>query len=245
MSSVHKCDEVLTQEFGVTKTRVVAAPSPASVIPATAMLSEQGSGQQRPRSTGGLPRRTTDRVEDAVAWLLSALGPFALLAAVIVGVSVDGTGVERGRVESAERNLVDAVLLEPVPTAFGGPVTGVQPVLATSARYVDLQGTAHEVIISVPGPRAAGVTVPVWVDRNGSVVPPPAGSLAFVTGVMVGAAVAALACVLLTLGWLVLLDTSLGRVNAAAWNRQCKGFEPQWSGRIPGPGPRPKEEGRI
>jgi hypothetical protein len=179
-----------------------------------------------------------------VAWLLSALGLFALLAAVIVGVSVDTSGVERGRVKSAERNLVDAVLLEHVPTALGGPVTGVQPLLPASARYVDLQGSSHEFIISVPGPLATGAAVPVWIDRNGSVVPPPAGSPAFLTGVMIGAAVAALACVLLTLAWLVLRHV-LGRVNAAAWNREWERIEPQWSGRIPGPDPGPNEEGEF
>jgi hypothetical protein len=197
------------------------------------MFSEQGSGRERSRSTGGSPRRTTDRVEDAVAWLLSALGLFALLLAMIAGVAVNRAGVERSRVESAARSLVDAVLLEPVPTALGGPVTGVQPLLAASARYVDLQGVAHEVIISVRGPLEAGVRVPVWVDRNGSVVPPPMGLLALVSGVMVGAAVTTLAFLFLALGWLALRHV-LGRVNAAAWNREWERIEPQWSGRIPG-----------
>ena len=48
-------------------------------------------------------RRTTDRIEDMVAWILVAAGLLVVLLSVTVGVRVHDQLVERGRVESAMR----------------------------------------------------------------------------------------------------------------------------------------------
>jgi hypothetical protein len=43
---------------------------------------------------------TDGRLEDAVAWLLTAAGLFLVLFGVLAGVAVHGDAVERGRLRS-------------------------------------------------------------------------------------------------------------------------------------------------
>ena len=66
----------------------------------------------RPPGSDRLPRRPTDRSEDAVAWLLLALAGFVMLVALVVGLSVHSAGVDRARMEAGQRWQVTAVLLE-------------------------------------------------------------------------------------------------------------------------------------
>src|SRR5438876_650979 len=51
---------------------------------AVAMRRDPGAGQH----AGRLPHRSTDRVEDVVAWLLTAAGLVVVIASVVVGVSM-------------------------------------------------------------------------------------------------------------------------------------------------------------
>jgi hypothetical protein len=193
--------------------------------------SEQHSGGERPTRIGGLPRRTTDRVEDAAAWLLCTLGLLSLLGALIAGVRVHSVETEHGRIESAERSLVQGVLLESVPYDLSGGETGPQAPVAVATRYVDLQGVAHVAPVEVRGPMEAGTSVPVWVDRSDRVCPAPAGPYrALVTGVVVAVTVVALAGSILILGWLALRSV-LGQANAVAWGREWERREPEWTGR--------------
>jgi hypothetical protein len=196
------------------------------------MDSERSSGHER--GSFPSPPRTTDRVADAVAWLLGALALFALLGAVVAGTWAHATGLERGRTEWAQRSEVEAVLLEAVPPGLGGPETGTQSLAAVPARYVDRQGIEHVALVVVRGPEAAGARVPVWVDRHGHLGPTPTGPLrALVTGVVVGMAVVLVSGSALVLGWLA-TGYVLGQLNAAAWAREWEQLEPRWTGRLPG-----------
>src|SRR3954468_870731 len=135
------------------------------------------------------------------------MGLLSLLGALVAGVGVHSVEAEHGRIESAERSLVQGVLLESVPYDLSGGETGLQAPVAVATRYVDLQGVAHVAPVEVRGPMGAGTSVPVWVDRSDRVCPAPTGPRrALVTGVVVAVTVVALAGSILILGWLALLS---------------------------------------
>ncbi|OLT00454.1 hypothetical protein BJF90_35300 [Pseudonocardia sp. CNS-004] len=56
--------------------------------------------------------RPTDRVEDAIAWLLTAAALILVVAAGITGFAVHGRQVDRADAESATRWPTTAVVLE-------------------------------------------------------------------------------------------------------------------------------------
>jgi len=128
----------------------------------------QPSQERQPSRTGRLPRRVTDRVEDAAAWVLTAAALFVLLGAVLGGVGVYGGAVDRARTAAHERTLVAAVLVDaPVPI-------GAQDSLSLrSAHYLDAAGAEHDTVLPVAGSPQAGEIVRVWVDREGRVVDAP------------------------------------------------------------------------
>ena len=84
----------------------------------------QPSQERQPSRTARLPRRVTDRVEDAVAWVLTAAALFVLLGAVLGGVGVYGDAVDRAHTAAHERTPVAAVLMDaPVPNVAPGSLT--------------------------------------------------------------------------------------------------------------------------
>lgn len=186
----------------------------------------QSSQERQPSGAAGLPRRVTDRVEDAAAWALTAVALFVVLGAVLGGVGVYSGAVEQAGVAARERTPVDAVLAD-APVMYG---TAGAPALR-SARYVDSAGAEHEIVVTVAGRLPAGVTVRAWLDRAGRVVDPP---LTRVEAVVLGAS-AAVGIVIV--GGLVLAATWVGLRrwldgrNAAAWDREWALAEPEWSGR--------------
>jgi hypothetical protein len=178
-----------------------------------------------------LPRRGTDRVEDAAAWLLSALGLLALLSAVLTGARYHSAALERGTGDAASRHVVEAVLLEAVPPGLAGVETGTRPLVTVPARYVDRRGVEHVAPVTVRRELPAGARVPVWVDADGRVAPAPmSATSALATALAVGVCVAAALAVLLLLTWFA-LRAVLGRINAAAWAREWTRVEPQWTRR--------------
>ena len=64
------------------------------------------------RTTERIPRRTIDRLEDAVSWILMVAVLAVILGAGLVGIEVHGNVVERSEAEQATRTPVIAVLLE-------------------------------------------------------------------------------------------------------------------------------------
>ena len=79
------------------------------------------------RRVGRPTRRTTDRAEDAIAWLLCTLGLVAVLIAVLAGHQLYNYGLEQARYEAASRSPIRATLLEDAAwasvTTDGAPTT--------------------------------------------------------------------------------------------------------------------------
>ena len=177
-------------------------------------------------TTAGLPRRVTDRVEDAVAWVLLACALFVVAGGVFTGMAVCAATVERARAEAAERTRTTAVLVQDVPTVpVANPTTGRMPVAAT---WHDALGGVHTGVVEAGMGLAAGAAVPVWVDRSGAVVAAPVsaddagpiGLLACIVVVVAGGAVLAGL-------WWVVRRAAVVR-NAATWEREWARVGPAW-----------------
>jgi hypothetical protein len=186
----------------------------------------QPSQERQPSQMGRLPRRATDRVEDAAAWVLTATALFVLLGAVLGGVGVYSGAVDRARTAAHERTPVAAVLLDdPVSNGAPGSLT------LRSAHYVDAAGAEHDIDVTVAGSPPTGATVRAWVNREGLVVDAPLTSFdAVVVGASAGVGIAILGCLILGSAWLG-LRRWLDHRNAAEWGREWYRVEPEWSGR--------------
>jgi hypothetical protein len=194
------------------------------------------SGHTERESRGRIPRRPTDRVVDAVAWLLTALGLLAVVVALSVGSRVYAEEQGRARVEAADRVPVTAVVLAQPPAA-APPSQGVRaprPVpMPVPVRYTTRGGITHDGQARLVGAPPPGTPVPVWVDRAGALTVAPRQA----SDVAAAAAASALAVVVLAVvalaGLWMLVSLVVGRVNAARWEREWARFEPRWSGRVP------------
>jgi hypothetical protein len=186
----------------------------------------QPSQERQPSRTSRFPRRVTDRVEDAAAWVLTAAALFVLLGAVLGGVGVYGGAVDRARTAAHERTLVAAVLVDaPVPI-------GAQDSLSLrSAHYLDAAGAEHDTVLPVAGSPQAGEIVRVWVDREGRVVDAPLTLVdAVAVGALAGVGITIVGGFVLGSAWLG-LRRWLDHRNAAEWGREWYRVEPEWSGR--------------
>jgi hypothetical protein len=187
----------------------------------------QSSQEHQPSRTGRLPRRSTDRLEDAAAWILAAAGLFMLLWAVLGGVGVYGDAVDRGRAAERDRVQVDAVLITAAELVDGGPGS----LTLRPARYVDSAGREQEIRATVAGRPPVGTTVHVWVNGEGKVVPAPLSRMdAFVLGVAAATGIGILGGSVLGGLW-VALRRWVDHRNVAGWAREWAQIEPVWSGR--------------
>lgn len=185
------------------------------------------------RPDGRIPRRLTDRVEDAVAWLLISLALLTGVVAFVVGAAQATQGSERARLEARERVPVRVILLEradvtPSPDGMSLPVPVDVP-----ARWILPDGSERVAPVATAVRNEAGAELRKWIDRSGRPVPAPSSTT---TGLLE----AVLAGVAITLaGWLTLLVTWWGvrrgtaARNAAGWAREWHAIEPSWTGRLP------------
>jgi hypothetical protein len=192
-----------------------------------------------------LPVRTTDRIEDLTAWLLTALGLLAVLGAVAVGLAAHDAAVPPGGVDEPTR--VRAVLLADVPP----PPAPVRRVPSVAPRvpvaWTAADGTARTGELVVRRPLRAGTEVAAWADSEGRLTPatpcsplvgrsgvpapcgpPSRGAEAVAFGVGAGLATAAGAWAVLVLLWSGVRGLTAAR-NAAAWAREWARVEPLWS----------------
>jgi hypothetical protein len=164
--------------------------------------------------------RATDRVEDAAAWLLTALALITVLGAVAVGGAGWSEAMDRVRVEAAERTTVGAVLAEPA-TAAG----------QVRATWIGRDGAVVTGQVPVRDQQPAGAEVRVWLDGRGHVTSAPMEpGAAVVVGWVRGVLAALCGWSLLLLAWVGVRRVVAAR-NAAAWAREWRLVEPSWSGR--------------
>lgn len=92
----------------------------------------------RPAGRDRTTRRGTDRLEDAVAWLLGCLGLVLLFGAVLAGFATQRGVAERAAAEAADRTPVRVVLLDEGPDA---PVLSrIGSTRQVSTRWADVPG---------------------------------------------------------------------------------------------------------
>lgn len=180
--------------------------------------------------SGGLPRRRTDRIEDAAAVLLCGIGVVLLVIAAVLGVMAHGSVAARAASEGAQRSTVQATVtrIPDLPPADDDVSPGSRRVLAS---WTAPDGTPRSGLVSAPIGAEPGAQVPLWTDRAGTVVRAPVSPLAAgLVGGVVGVLAALLGLLLVYGGWrLVRLVT--WRRNAAVWERRWAEVEPAWSGR--------------
>jgi hypothetical protein len=172
------------------------------------------------------PRRATDRVEDAVAWLLAVAALVLLVVAALTGTAVHGRNAESARMVTQAR----AVLLEDAELVSAGDPSVRLPVLV-EARWTDRSGTAHSGEIFVRKPAEAGTEVDVWLRADGKVSTRPLDRGHAVTAGVVAAVVVVLGGggVLGAVWWGVRCLTAV--CNARRWEREWARVGPEWSGR--------------
>jgi hypothetical protein len=192
----------------------------------------RGIWPQRDRfGPGPLRARTTDRVEDLVAWLLVSLGLLAAFGAVLVGHAAYGTVLIGG--PAGHVTAVRAVLLADAPPAPNGTPQAPSVRQSVPAVWTAADGAERTVELVVDAPLPAGTEVTAWVDRQGQVVTRPAGQPSEAAAFGIGAALAlvALAWTLLGVTWRE-ARRIVARRNAAAWAREWALVEPVWSGQV-------------
>ncbi|GAA2560576.1 Rv1733c family protein [Pseudonocardia hydrocarbonoxydans] len=194
------------------------------------MSSEQHRSEQNRRGVAAtrMPRRATDIVEDAAAWVLLAVVLLLVVVAVAVGSGTRDRIAERARVEAGDRTTVTATLL--AAAAPDLPVrVGYRPRVGVEAQWTGPDGGTRTGRIPVPGGAAAGEEVRVWVDRDGAPAKPPLTEFDAVSfGVLSGLRVLLVGAVPLGLAWLLVLRATAA-LNSRRWEREWAQVGPDWS----------------
>ena len=170
-------------------------------------------------------RRRTDRLQTVLGWVVVAAALVTMVCAVVAASSAYHGGLARIQRDAAARTQVVGLLLDAAASAESGPARPVR------VSYVDPTGRTHVGQVSVSGLLPAGTPVRVEVDGDGNVgVEPPTRGDAVFSAVAAAVAVTLGGAVLLGLAWAGTRSMVTAR-NHAAWERQWRLVEPQWSGR--------------
>jgi hypothetical protein len=173
-----------------------------------------------------LPRRGTDRVEDAVAWLLTAAALVLLVVAGLAGLAVHGRNAE----SATTMNQVRAVLLEEAKVdSIGEP--GMRLPVQVQAGWTDRRGVEHVGEIVVRTSSAAGTEVDVWLGADGKIATmgldrryPALAGIVTAAGLLLGG------WVLLGVAWCGVRRLT-AVCNSRLWEREWARVGPEWSGR--------------
>jgi hypothetical protein len=185
-------------------------------------------------STRRIPRRGTDWLEDAAAWVLISLGLLGAVLSIIAGMQVHGSLLERAQLESSARTPVRAVLLQDAPVIPSADDQENGPMVQVPVRWVDTDGTERVDEATVSGLPRAGDTVRLWADRDHHLVPPPTNADdAAAAGVVAAGISLFLSVALLLMLWCGVRHYAFTR-NRARWEREWAEVEPRWSGRALG-----------
>jgi uncharacterized protein HemX len=175
-----------------------------------------------------LPRRPTDRLEDAVAWLLMAVALILVVAAGVTGFTVHSRQLERAEAENATRSPTTAVLLEDAPLIVG---YGERVPVRAAARWTDRTGTEHTGVITTLPSMLAGSVVEVWLDDEGRAVDEPVQpSDAVVLAVAAAVAVLGMGGALLYALWSAVRSVTTA-ANDRRWEQEWEHVEPEWRDR--------------
>jgi hypothetical protein len=177
------------------------------------------------------PRRWTDRVE-RVAGGLVGFGALALVvAAVLAGLALHGSGLRQAANDAVDRIQVPATLTAAAEVPIGVDQSGATATGTTPATWTGPDGSAHTGRIPVLAPQPAGSTVSMWVDRQGAPAAPPVDRTQAAVTAVVGAVLVLLAGGLLLAGVRALVRSRCAAANHRAWAREWTFYEPLWSSR--------------
>jgi hypothetical protein len=172
-------------------------------------------------------RRPVDRIEGAFLVVLSAVFLVAMAVASILAAHT----YQSQRAASAGLRQVQAVLIQ-----AGPPYGSLARFGQAEARWRDPRdGERVGVLTTVTTPgitgAAADTPIPIWLDRSGQPVAPPAGPLAMIVNALaVGAAVAGGAGIALLIFY-ALARFALDRRRLAAWESAWSRTGPRWTTR--------------
>jgi hypothetical protein len=195
------------------------------------------------RPTGGHPlrrftmgsgplKRGSDRLELLARVLLVCCLVTAIPIALAVGTATHTRAQALADAQAAERHRVPARLLQVEPAGSGEAFASANRVQGTVV-WTDPAGNERRGSVSLPAGARAGITVEVWIDREGDRTTPPLNA-SDVTGRAVSEGSAtfcglAVVAVGAYLSVRVLLDRSRSRRWAAEW----AAVEPVWSRMVP------------
>jgi hypothetical protein len=182
---------------------------------------DPGSRPDGPR----LPRRATDRVEDAVALLLTVAALVLLVVAGLAGIAVHGEQAEAAREVTQSR----AVLLEDAKVIITDELGRSMPT-PVQARWIDRSGIVRtgDIVASISAP--AGTEIDVWLAPDGEVSTTPLGRTPVLTGIVVAAAVLLAGTAILGAVWCGVRHV-IAVCNARRWEREWARVGPEWSSR--------------
>jgi hypothetical protein len=172
-------------------------------------------------------RRPVDRIEGALLVVLSA----AFLVAIAVASILAAHTYQSQRAASAGLRPTLAVLIQ-----AGPPYGSLARFGQAEARWRDPRGGEQVGVlttVTTPGitGTAADTRIPVWLDRSGQPVAPPAGPVAMmVNALAVGAAAAGGAAIALLISY-TLCRLALDRRRLAAWESAWSLTGPRWTTR--------------
>ena len=177
-----------------------------------------------------IPRRATDIVEDAGAWVLLVAALLLVVVALAVGIGAYTQTAERARVEAQDRTTVTGTLLADAPPVYGQE--GYPAPVSAEAQWTGPDGGTRTGRVPVTGAADAGDQVLVWVDRGGALAkPPPTGFEAVLTGFVRGLGVLLVGAAPLGLAWLLILRATAA-ANSRRWEREWAQAGPDWSARL-------------
>jgi len=175
----------------------------------------------------GWTGRWTDRLEDAMAWVLLAAGLLVVLFGSLFGIGVHDRLVDQARVEASDHMPAIATLLNASPT-IGSDSTLSAP-LWTAATWRDRSGEAHTGILQAPQGLNAGGTFQIWIDRAGAPVPEPiSDSDALAMATVIAALTFLVGASVLAALWGAVRRITLS-YNCSAWEREWREVAVIWS----------------
>jgi hypothetical protein len=172
-------------------------------------------------------RRPVDRIEGALLVVLSA----AFLVAIAVASTLAAHTYQSQRAASAGLRPTLAILIQ-----AGPPYGSLARFGQAEARWRDPRGGEQVGVlttVTTPGitDAAADTRIPVWLDRSGQPVAPPAGPVAMIVNALaVGAAAAGGGGIALLISY-TLCRLALDRRRLAAWESAWSLTGPRWTTR--------------